>query len=344
MMRHVEVSSLPLGKSSLFEIHKYYKIDEAYATMLRIQESAEASLLFSIFSISFLLLFSNELSYNSQTAAAQTLPGPEPNYLLYSNPTYGIKLQYPADWQHTEGGVLERLKANNTVAVAEFHPADMSVGVTVSVEKLLKNETLDQYVEESINLTRQAQPNVQLIEQNETTTLTGLPGYRLVWNGIFDPAEAFESGRYDFGGLENVIDLQPFNTTVMTFTTIQGDNGYIIGYSDSSSGMLDQVCNTFGADFVPFCPSSTSMTDSFSRYLPIVQNMIDSFQISATSQNQAIDSTNNNFTMPNNTTSIPPTDNTQLTNENPCAIIDRRLATGEITIEEYQRLHEVLQC
>jgi Short C-terminal domain len=284
------------------------------------------TLIVSIFGISFLLLYSNGVSYHSQAAAAQTLLGPEPNYLLYSNPTYGIKIQYPEDWQITEGKILGRLKANNTVAVAEFHPLDMSVGVILSVEKLLKNETLDQYVEESIALSREQQPDAQLIERNKTMTLTGLPGYKLVWNGILDAAEASESGRFDFGGLENVIDFQPINTTVMSFFTIHGDNAYVIGYSDVSSGMLDQVCNSFGADLVPFCSSPANIINPFSHYLPIAQKMIDSFEIAT--QNQTIG--NNGGT---NMTG----------GDDPLNILDQRLARGEITIEEYERLREILE-
>jgi Short C-terminal domain len=296
------------------------------AQLKKITGTSFFTLIVSIFGISFLLLYSNGVSYDSQAAAAQTLPGPEPNYLLYSNPTYGINIQYPEDWQITEGGVLGRLKANNTVAVAEFHPPDMSVGVILSVEKLLKNETLDQYVEESIALSREHQPNVQLIERNKTMTLTGLPGYKLVWNGILDAAEAFESGRLDFGGLENVIDLQPINTTVMSFLTIQGDNAYVIGYSDSSSAILDQVCNSFGADFVPFCSSSANIKNPFSHYLPIAQKMIDSFEIAT--QNQTIDDNGG----------------TNMTDgDDPLNILDQRLARGEITIEEYERLREILE-
>jgi Short C-terminal domain len=291
------------------------------------KKSAKTSLytlIVSIFGISFLLSCCIGLAYDSQ-AAAQTLPGLSPNSPLYTNPTYGIEIQYPEDWQHTEGGVLNRMKANNTIAVAEFHPPDLSASVIISIEELLKNETLDQYVEESIALSSEYQPNVRLIERNKTTTLTGLPGYKLVYNGIFDAAAAIESGRYDFGGLENVIDIQPFNVTLMSFITVQGNNAYIIGYSDASGGMLDQVCNVFGAQSVPFCSSSTSITDSFSHYLPIVQEMIDSLEI--TRQNQTIE------------------DNSEanMTNGDPLNILDQRLARGEITIEEYERLREILE-
>lgn len=293
----------------------------------------------SILLLSIILLNSRSLS-NYLQAAGQSLPAPRPNYLLFTNPTYGISIQYPEDWQEIEGGGLINFNTSTIIPIAEFHPADMSVGVIVFVEELVENMTLDQYIEEQISFHKISHPKAELIEQSKIT-LAGMPGYKAVFNGTFDVAGGFDLGLDEIIG--GIMDFQPVDATIMVFTTIQGNNAYNIGYSISSTGGLDQLCNSFGGDFLPFCSSSTTITDSFSQYLPIVQTMVDSFDITA--QNQMIDNNNDtNLTMPNNAASIQPTNDTQRTNENPCSVIDMRLATGEILIEEYERLREILQC
>lgn len=294
----------------------------------------------SLLLLSTILLNSRSLS-NYLQAAGQSLPAPPPNYLLFTNPTYGISIQYPEDWQEIEGGRLSRFNTSTITPIAEFHPADMSVGVIVFVEELVENMTLDQYIEEQISFHKTSHPNSELIEQSKIT-LAGMPGYKAVFNGTFDVAGGFENLGLDelIGG---IMDFQSVDATIMVFTTIHGNNAYNIGYSDSSTVGLDQLCNSFGGDFLPFCSSSPTITDPFSQYLPIVQTMVDSFDITA--QNQTIDNNNDtNLTMPNNAASIQPTNDTQQTNENPCSVIDMRLATGEIPIEEYERLREILQC
>jgi hypothetical protein len=66
-----------------------------------------------------------------------------------------------------------------------------------------------------------------------------------------------------------------------------------------------------------------NMPDPFSHYMPNKQTMIDSFISHITTHNQTI----------NNTAPIQPNNDTQPTNENPCSIIQMRLARGEIPIE-----------
>lgn len=294
----------------------------------------------SILLLSIILLHSWSLS-NYLQAAGQSLPAPRPNYLLFTNPTYGISIQYPEDWQEIEGGDLIRFNTSTIIPIAEFHPADMSVGVILFVEELVENMTLDQYIEEQISFHKTSHPNSQLIEQSKIT-LAGMPGYKAVFNGPLNVAGGFDLGLDEIIG--GIMDFQPVNVTIMTFTTLQGNSAYHIGYSDLSTGASDQLCNSFGEDFLPICSSSTTITDPFSQYLPIVQPMVDSFDITA--QNQMMDNNNNdaNLTMPNNAASIQQTNDTQRTNDNPCSVIDMRLATGEILIEEYERLVEILQC
>jgi hypothetical protein len=279
-----------------------------------------------LLSISFLLLYPSSIFFYLQ-AAAQPLPTTSPNYLLYTNPTYGISIQYPEDWQKLEEGGLSRTNINNTIALAEFHPPDQSVGVVVLVEKLGENMTLDQYVERDIPSPKNYQPNVQLIELNKTTTLTGLPGYRIVYNGSLDYEGLLE--RFDPSGLiRGMIDFQPVNATSLTFITMQGDNAYIVGYSDLPTGLLNQFCQVLGEQFFPNCPSPTTITNPFLEHLSIAQKMIDSIEIM----------------MPNNTGQTQPNNDIGTTSEDPCSIIDIRFARGDVSIEEYERMREILEC
>ena len=265
-----------------------------------------------ILSICSILLFGNMLSYHSQ-ASAQAMPDASSNYLQYNDSGYGIKIQYPAYWQKLEGGSLSRLSTDSITPIVEFHPADMSVGVIIFVEKLVENMTLDQYIEQQISYHKTAHPNSQIVEQS-MTTLAGMPGYKAVFNGTFNVAGGTENLGLDelIGG---IIDFQAVDATIMVFTTIQGDIAYNIGYRDTSTEGFHQLCDSFGGDFIPFCSSSTGITDPFSHYLPIAQTMVDSFDIITTTQNQIIDIDNTNLTMPNNAALIQPDNDTQPTND-----------------------------
>ena len=59
----------------------------------------------------------------------------EPNFVPYSNPTFGIKIEYPADW-----GRLDLSFLQNDSADIDFYPLDDSSGskhVRIQVETIL---------------------------------------------------------------------------------------------------------------------------------------------------------------------------------------------------------------
>ncbi|MGC2574341.1 MAG: tetratricopeptide repeat protein, partial [Candidatus Nitrosopolaris sp.] len=69
-----------------------------------------------------------------------TTPGNVTNFLEYDNSTYGIKTQYPSDWQSVEG-------ASNSSIIASFNPQrNYASYVTVQVENLTTYYTPDQYL------------------------------------------------------------------------------------------------------------------------------------------------------------------------------------------------------
>jgi hypothetical protein len=267
-------------------------------------------------------------------AVAQTLTGASHNYLLHADPNYGITIEYPEDWQKTERGTLNIFNINNSIAIAEFHPPDRSVSFVIIVERLVENRTLKQYLEGNIAALREGQPDIAIIEQNRTTTLAGTPGYKLVAKGSLDFERTMEGlglGQAIRQVIGQMIEFQPVTMTSMMFITVHGNDGYVIGYSDASGEVLNQLCTAFG-DLIPECTSTSNIEDAYSYYLPIAEKMIGSFAV----------------TIQNQTNGIEPQrqliNDTQPTNENPCSIIDIRLATGQIAIEEYERLRQILQC
>lgn len=110
-------------------------------------------------------------SVNQNTAIAQI---DETIFVPYSNPTFGIRIQYPADWGRLNLSFLQNDSAN-----INFYPLDDpsgSLSVRIRVDTLLRSQniTLDEYTSMKINSTED-----QLIESN-STTLANLPAHETV--------------------------------------------------------------------------------------------------------------------------------------------------------------------
>lgn len=110
-------------------------------------------------------------SVNQNTGIAQI---DETIFVPYSNPTFGIRIQYPADWGRLDLSFLQNDSAN-----INFYPLDDpsgSLSVRIRVDTLLpsQNITLDEYTSMKINSTED-----QLIESN-STTLANLPAHETV--------------------------------------------------------------------------------------------------------------------------------------------------------------------
>lgn len=108
---------------------------------------------------------------NQQIAIAQTA---EIGFVPYSNPTFGIRIQYPANW-----GRLDLSFLQNDSADINFYPLDDpsgALGVRIQVDSLLrsKNMTFNEYTNMKIDSTEG-----QIIESN-STILAGLPAHKIV--------------------------------------------------------------------------------------------------------------------------------------------------------------------
>ena len=108
---------------------------------------------------SIVLLYSNPLFHSGQ-ATAQTMTRSSPNYLLYTDPEYGVTIQYPEDWQNMQipenlknvaTNVLGTFGPMNSESIALFQPANQFVTVGISVGDLPENVTLDHYIKDVIS-------------------------------------------------------------------------------------------------------------------------------------------------------------------------------------------------
>jgi serine/threonine-protein kinase len=129
-------------------------------------------LILALIVISFWL--SSFFAINQQITTAQT---DEIYFVPYTNPTFGISIQYPADW-----GRLDLSFLQNDSADIDFYPLDDASGalsVRILVESLLpsqKDMTFDEYTNMKIDSTEG-----QIIESN-SSTLANLPAHEILFS------------------------------------------------------------------------------------------------------------------------------------------------------------------
>jgi eukaryotic-like serine/threonine-protein kinase len=121
--------------------------------------------------IIILIWFSNISAMDQQDGTAQI---EDTGFVPYSNPTFWIRIQYPADW-----GRLDLSFLQNNSADINFYPLDDpsgSLSVRIQVESMLRsqNMTLDEYSRMKVNSARG-----QLLESN-STILANLPAREIV--------------------------------------------------------------------------------------------------------------------------------------------------------------------
>jgi eukaryotic-like serine/threonine-protein kinase len=183
--------------------------------------------LFAI-TITALLLLAISTVPHSLLAQVKTVTS---NFLPYQNSTYGIKIQYPLNWQKQENGT----KQDTQTDIVTFYPpaGNSNASLDLSIDDISdqKGISLAQYANNSLTDLKQSLTSFKLIESNGNNHIAGLPAYRIV---------------YTYNDGNNV-------TKTLETGTIKGDKAYIITYE-------------------------TGMSE-YTTFLPIVQKMIDSFQI-----------------------------------------------------------------
>jgi hypothetical protein len=109
------------------------------------------------------------------------------NFLVYTNPDHGIRIDYPANWKLDEHPYTDKFIAHLTSALK--NSSDVSPATfTVSVETLKKNISLDNYTNTNLAKAKESLPRFQLIESN-ASTLAGIPAHKIVYTFLSpDPA------------------------------------------------------------------------------------------------------------------------------------------------------------
>jgi hypothetical protein len=115
------------------------------------------------------------------TAANTTTSGTtSTNFQTYSNPTYGIKMQYPSNWLK-----LDLSRNNSTVLVVAFKtPAGKPVGVLfLSVNVNYSNVTLATIVSTRENQLKH-NGNILHLVSSTPATLAGNPAHKIVYTTV----------------------------------------------------------------------------------------------------------------------------------------------------------------
>ncbi len=104
-----------------------------------------------------------------------------PHFKTYENPRYGIRLQYPPDWEVREiedpiTGVVVKFLAPKENESDEFYPAE----VIVSVEELAEPMSLDEYRDSAIDQIEMFNPDADILEVREAT-LANRRAYEVVY-------------------------------------------------------------------------------------------------------------------------------------------------------------------
>lgn len=136
---------------------------------------AKVLLLFSlllIIMITSLLLSISSTDQQITTTLAQT----SDKMIIYDNPTFGIRIQYPSDWGRLDLSFLQHS------ADIDFYPLNdtsLAKNLKVQVKNLpFHNMTLEEYTNSQINLLEE-----NLLESS-ADTLAGIPGYKIVFTNI----------------------------------------------------------------------------------------------------------------------------------------------------------------
>jgi serine/threonine-protein kinase len=168
-------------------------------------------------------------SSQHQNATAQTSVTTS-NFLTYINHIYGIKIQYPADWRLGEHHYTNRF-AVDFISTSKNNSDTAPATITLSVETLKQNKTLNGFTTGNLAKARQSLPGFQLIQSN-ATTLAGTPAHKII---------------YFFSSADPTIQL-PFIS--MNVWTIKQSKVYSISYTEAKP------------QYVKYLPITQKMIDS----------------------------------------------------------------------------------
>jgi len=164
-------------------------------------------------------------------ASAPNVSSNTTGFLTYKNDSYGVNIQYPANWSSNPGQGNDN-SGDSSTDIVTFSPKDTSSSATfdVLVDKVDSGENLKQYVSDSISDDKTDLKNFTASETTlNSVTLAGSPAYKVIYS-YTDQGENFK-------GLET--------------GTLVGNKVYFIQYENSPS--------KFDSDL----PTVQKMIDSF---------------------------------------------------------------------------------
>ncbi len=136
---------------------------------------AKLLLLFSLLltiMITSLLLSISSTDQQVTTTLAQT----SEKMIIYDNPAFGIRIQYPSDWGRLD---LSFLQDSADIDFYPLNDTSLAKNLKVQVKNLpFHNMTLEEYTNSQINLLEE-----NLLESS-AATLAGIPGYKIVFTNI----------------------------------------------------------------------------------------------------------------------------------------------------------------
>ena len=206
----------------------------------------------------------NKLAMPRQTVSTTNfVVGNDPEHLTYVNPVYGIKMQYPTNWYKQTGRFIYELANGTTHELVSFSP-------------IFANQTA---ALNSLRLHFHLTPASESVLKK--TYPSGIPDFNASLSlSVYYPKNKgktvtqYASDEYGFGKLLGLTKttlggLPAYNSTYASFTTtfsspypeisihigaIKGDKLFILIYK--------------------------AIPNEYGKYMPIVQQMIDTFQIS----------------------------------------------------------------
>jgi eukaryotic-like serine/threonine-protein kinase len=147
------------------------------------------------------------------------------NFLTYQNSTYGMKIQYPSNWDKEENGT----KQDTETDIVTFFPlasnSNASLDVTIDDISDEKGIPVTRYATDSLSDLKQSLKNFKLVGSTTNNVLSRLPAYKSIYT-----------------------------------------------YSDEKTIFKDMEIGTIKGD-------NEAGANEYDKYLPIMQQLINSFQI-----------------------------------------------------------------
>ena len=140
-----------------------------------------------LLSLSYVLTIMFSVSLLTTTIMPHTLLAQTTttNLLSYQNSIYGIKIQYPSNWEKQENGT----KQDTQTDVVTFHVAtafpvvNSNANFDITIDDISdQKRTLTQYANQSVADLKQSLTDFKLIESNTSSVvIAGLPAYKIVY-------------------------------------------------------------------------------------------------------------------------------------------------------------------